>query len=231
MMRVHGWWRLIQRTQERTLASLMEMIVNVAVPCKGRPVPVRRRQTPVSVSSSIPSRGTAAPTREGATRRRGLALEQAIYDAVFELLGTVGYGRLTMEGVAARARTGKASLYRRWNDKDALIVDALRASLPSADVPAQATVRADLLELLRRIRDALEFSYGAAFQALKAEAGPGAELVHAAIRERVFAPYRQLTLAALRRGVERGEVRADAVSDIVATVGPAMLVHHNFIDG
>lgn len=159
-------------------------------------------------------------------------LEQAIFEAVFRQLGQVGYGKLTMEGVAAAASTGKAALYRRWQDKNALIVDALRASLPSpTEVPLGGELREDLLELLSRIRDALEFSYGAAFQALKAEPGPGAELVHSAIRERVFSPYRELLLSVLERGVPRGEVRPDAVNVTVANVGPAMLIHRHFLEG
>src|ERR671937_754114 len=63
------------------------------------------------------------------TRRRGAALEAAILDATWTELAAVGYERLSMEGVAARAGTSKAVLYRRWPN------------------------RADLLALLRRARD------------------------------------------------------------------------------
>lgn len=180
---------------------------------------------------------TALVRGEAATRRRGAELEAAIFAAVFELLGTVGYNRLTMEGVASTARTGKAALYRRWGDKNALIVDALRSSIPSpADAPSRGNLREDLLALLSRIRDALDSSYGAPFQALKAEPGPGAGLVHAAVRERVFAPYRELVTRVLRAAAERGEVRPDAVATeesaaLVANVGPAMLVHRHFLEG
>ncbi|TDD64977.1 TetR family transcriptional regulator, partial [Actinomadura rubrisoli] len=64
------------------------------------------------------------------TRRRGGDLEAAIYEAVFAQLEAVGYRRLTMEGVAAAARTGKAALYRRWPSKDELVTDALKHVLP-----------------------------------------------------------------------------------------------------
>jgi AcrR family transcriptional regulator len=172
-----------------------------------------------------------------ASRRRGQVLEQAIFEAVFEQLGKVGYARLTIEGVAAASRTGKATLYRRWPDKNALIVDALRASLPSpAEVAPTGVLRADLLALLLRMRDALESSYGATFQALKAEAGPGAGLVHTVVRERVFGPYRNLVGQLLRAGVARGQVRAgvtrsEEIETTVANVGPAMLIHRYFLGG
>ena len=54
------------------------------------------------------------------TRRRGDALECAIYEAVFHQLQTVGYTGLTMEGLAACARTGKAPLDRRWSGRQDL---------------------------------------------------------------------------------------------------------------
>lgn len=180
---------------------------------------------------------TAATTNEttagkAATRRHGQALEQAIFAAVFEQLGKVGYAKLSMEGVAAAARTGKAALYRRWADKDALIVDALRAELPApVQIEPTGDVRADILAILSRIRDALEFSYGATYQALKAESGRGAGLVHQAIRERVFTPYRQMVLEALQRGVEQGQVRPAAANSMVANVGNAMLIHRYFLEG
>lgn len=53
------------------------------------------------------------------------AREGEILDATFDLLAEVGYDRLTMDAVAGRARAGKATLYRRWDDKCSLVVDAL----------------------------------------------------------------------------------------------------------
>lgn len=66
------------------------------------------------------------------SRRRGDELLQAIYSAVLVELADTGYGGLTMEGVAARAGTGKAPLYRRWNSKDGLILDTVQQDCPPA---------------------------------------------------------------------------------------------------
>ena len=106
-----------------------------------------------------PSRPPLVPTR-----RRGETLEHAIFDAVLDELQAVGYAGLTMEGVAARARTGKAALYRRWPCREDLIVDALHYALPSlADPPDHGNVRDDLLKrdplnvlLARQVRQRLE---------------------------------------------------------------------------
>src|SRR5690242_4950865 len=61
-------------------------------------------------------------------RRRGPALERAIHEAVLAELSEIGYAGLTIESVASRARTGKASIYRRWPTKQQLVMDAFCAS-------------------------------------------------------------------------------------------------------
>ena len=68
-------------------------------------------------------------------RRRGKELEDALYDATLAELAAVGYGGLTMEGIAARARTGKAALYRRWTSKHDLVQAALLYALPPVPEP------------------------------------------------------------------------------------------------
>ena len=173
-----------------------------------------------------PSRSPLVPTR-----RRGETLEHAIFDAVLDELQAVGYAGLTMEGVAARARTGKAALYRRWPRREDLIVDALHYALPSlADPPDHGNVRDDLLDLLRRMTAIINSPTGCALQSLMAEIdreGACARVVH----ERVLAPRKQMFLTALRRGVDRGEVRPDAVTLLVAQVGPAMVLQRFLVDG
>ncbi|MCW2938985.1 MAG: TetR family transcriptional regulator [Actinomycetia bacterium] len=162
-----------------------------------------------------------------ATRRRGTELEQAIFDAVFEQLGAVGYARLTMEGVAASAHTGKAALYRRWASREDLLRDALEHALPApAEVPQHGNIHDDLLELLRCYRDVTEVTKGAVFKLLKIDGEDGYVLLHSVVRERVVAPLRQMILDALRRGAERGDVRPEAATRQVAHVGPAMVMYH-----
>ena len=61
--------------------------------------------------------------------------EQEILDATLEVLADVGYDRLTMDAVAARAKASKATLYRRWNNKVSLVIDALAAQKGAAGRP------------------------------------------------------------------------------------------------
>jgi AcrR family transcriptional regulator len=159
------------------------------------------------------------------SRRRGEALRQAIFDAVFAQLRAVGYPRLTMGAVAAAAGTGKAALYRRWCTKEDLVAEALLHGLPSPDdLPRHDNVRDDLVELLRYLLDALLRTHGAGLQADDAA-------VRRAFRERAVEPCQRLILDALRRGAERGEVKPEAATTKVAAVGPAMIVHQVLTEG
>ncbi|MGC4807754.1 TetR/AcrR family transcriptional regulator [Micromonospora sp. DT233] len=165
-------------------------------------------------------------------RRHGRVLEQAIFDAVIEQLEKFGYAKLTMDSVAAAAHTGKATLYRRWADKDELILDAFYNALPSpVAIPLRGVLRTDLAMVLRSLRDAFDATRGAAFQIVKSENGPKAAMVHTMVKERVTDPCKKLLLDILRDGVERGEVRADAVTPLVANVGSAMMIYHSLTEG
>jgi len=86
-------------------------------------------------------------------RRRGAALEASILEAAWVELREVGYPRVTMEGVAARARTGKQVLYRRWPNRATLVMAAIRHVLGPlhAEPPTQGSLRDDTVEVLRRM--------------------------------------------------------------------------------
>jgi AcrR family transcriptional regulator len=87
------------------------------------------------------------------TRRRGEALTATILEAAWAEVREVGYPKLTMEGVAARAHTGKQVIYRRWPNRSQLIVAAIRHVLgPLApDAIDTGSLRGDVLTLLRRM--------------------------------------------------------------------------------
>lgn len=113
-------------------------------------------------------------------RRRGAALERAILDATAAELAEVGYAALTVDSVAARARAGKVSIYRRWPTKAALVVaaayDATTATLTPPDT---GSLRGDAYAWLRMLADLTEGTMGQALLGVVAEAaarGATAEL-------------------------------------------------------
>lgn len=175
------------------------------------------------------SRWTAAPARTASPRRRGAVLERAILEAALEQLSTVGWNGLTMEGVAARAQTGKAAVYRRWPSKEDLVADALQAGLPSlTDAPDLGSVREDLLELCRRVRKAMFSQPGFALRAVLYECDASqAERFHSVILGGVIEPTVRVLREVIHRGIERGEVRPDAANSYVFDAIPAMMMYRS----
>lgn len=170
-------------------------------------------------------------------RRRGAALEAAILDAVWAELTEVGYAAFSVENVAARARTGKASIYRRWPRKAELVMDAMVATMPTpADCGFEPVFADDVttVEALHQVAvnvaRLMHSPAGDAVRAIKFEAASDPDLA-ALVDERFQAPRRAALLAILRRGVGRGEVRPDAVTAAVADVLPAVLVHRMVMQG
>ncbi len=166
-------------------------------------------------------------------RRRGKELENAIFEAALDQLTSGGYARLTMEGVAGAARTGKAALYRRWASKDELVIDALDATLPRPyDTPDLGSARDELLQLIEAFTAAVSSRVGAALHALMAEIDQErAEVFKGFINDRVIEPTTATILEILRRGAERGDVRPGAATPLVADVIPAMLLYQAKIRG
>ena len=165
-------------------------------------------------------------------RPRSAEANRAILRATVDLLADEGYGGVTMEGVAARAGVGKATVYRRWPCKSALVVDAVTACRESGvQPPDTGSGRQDLLVFVRGFLNHLRTSdAGRVMPALVAELSRSPELAQA-FREGFVQPRRAKVLEAVRRGVERGEVRAGVDPELVADGVVALLLHRFLVTG
>jgi AcrR family transcriptional regulator len=173
----------------------------------------------------------ARPEAQIASRRRGAALEDAILEAAYAELTEVGYTAFTVEGVSARARTGKASIYRRWPTKQELVMDALEVGLPTPEqcgfAPSyddSTTTQDALYAVARKIASVVTSPAGDAMRTIKCEAMADPKLAKL-IDDRFQAPRRAALIALLQRGIQRGEVRPGAATALVADVIPAVLTH------
>src|SRR5205809_8107769 len=89
------------------------------------------------------------PSRARRGRPRDPGVDAAIRAATVDLLGEIGYARLTMDEVAVRAGVSKASLYLRWSNKVALVSDALQQRARAVpEVPDTGTLPADMRAFL-----------------------------------------------------------------------------------
>lgn len=142
------------------------------------------------------------------TRRRGAELEQAILDAAWEQLIAEGYEHFTIDTVAARARTSKPVLYRRWKTRDDLLRATVRhvgaASAPS--IPDTGTLRGDLLALLANANSTTRNPVAALVSSMLGsyynQTGP----TPAELREAFLSQRGSAVEQVVNRAVERGEV-------------------------
>ncbi|MBZ6472135.1 TetR/AcrR family transcriptional regulator [Streptomyces griseocarneus] len=97
-----------------------------------------------------------ATTKTPDANRRSERSRRAIFDAALELVGEVGYDKLTIEGIASRAGVGKQTIYRWWPSKAAVLLDAFTADAgdePGWELPDTGDLAADLKFVLRATVD------------------------------------------------------------------------------
>lgn len=165
-----------------------------------------------------------------AVRRRGHTLECAIFEAVLGQLREGGYEAVTMEGVAERARTGKAALYRRWESRAHLVAEVVTRCLPPMqDVPDHGTVRDDLVDVLRRLAILVNSPTGCVVSTITSNRETDMAF-RELIASRVVEPQLQVMRAVLERAIDRGEVRAGIPIDLVAEIGPSLLLKRYLAD-
>ncbi|WP_041999391.1 MULTISPECIES: TetR/AcrR family transcriptional regulator [unclassified Streptomyces] len=182
---------------------------------------------------AVPTKTVSAPTKTASDtvkrRRRGAELERALLSAAWEELTEVGFAKLTMESVADRAKTGIAVLYRRWADKNELVLAAIRhyGDTHPVVVPDTGNLRDDMLALLGNInagRMELATLVGATFAGLHDSAGLTPEDVRLTVRG--DGPW--LSEEVFRRAHDRGEIDLARVPQDVLDL-PLQLVRHDIL--
>jgi AcrR family transcriptional regulator len=149
---------------------------------------------------------------------------RVILEAALEELGEVGYGALTIEGVAARAGVGKSTIYRHWAGKLPLVEDAFRTLKAQAVIPESGTIRERITAFLQEMAELVEAStYSACMPALieAAERDPQVRAFHCSISAERLA----VLVDVLRDAVGTGELPADTDPELLADalVGPIVL--------
>jgi AcrR family transcriptional regulator len=162
-------------------------------------------------------------------RRRGQELEAALLEAAWQELIEPGFAKLTMESVAARAKTGVAVLYRRWPNKDDLVIAAIGhygTTHPTA-TPDTGTLRGDMIAMLSSFsstRVGFAAIVGAVFSGLQASSG----LTPAQVREKILGDRPLSSDQVFARAHGRGEIDLDRTPPAVLTM-PFDLVRHDML--
>lgn len=152
-------------------------------------------------------------------RRRGEELEAALLEAAWDELAEAGFAKLTMESVAARAKTGVAVLYRRWPNKDELVIAAIEhyGKTRPVEIPNTGSLRGDLLAFLAEVNSA-RGSFVVVVPATFAGLLSGSGLTPAEVRARILGNRPLWSDEIYRRAQERGEIDLDAVPPAVLSM-------------
>jgi len=166
------------------------------------------------------------PARLG--RKRDHTRDPEILDAALDVLAETGYDGMTVDMVAARAKAGKATLYRRWPSKAELVIDAVACmkqnDLDAASLPDTGTLRGDLLAMIKppSIQDGeRKLRVMAGIASMVSRSPELAETARAAIVEPRIAVNRLF----MERARRRGEIAEDADIELAATIAPAMVAY------
>jgi AcrR family transcriptional regulator len=170
-----------------------------------------------------PDRATprSAPRAPDAGRRSALT-RQAILTAALDLAGEVGYARLSVEGIAARAGAGKQTIYRWWPSKGAVLFDALLAlsegdaGAGPGELPDTGDLAVDLkLVLAATVAELSDPRYAGPMRALSVEILVDDDLA-AQYRERLDEPVREMKKRRLRAAQEAGQLDPEVDLDLAA---------------
>jgi AcrR family transcriptional regulator len=164
-------------------------------------------------------------------RRRSTRSHQAILAATAQLLAEVGYTALTIEGVAAQAGVGKATVYRWWPSKGALVTEAMSAALAMPSFTETGDLRQDLLTVGNGIVETLAHSpAGAVIPALAADLMRDPDMAEQ-FRDQVIRPRRSAVTRILRRAADRGELPSDVDIDLLLDVYAGAVFYRVLISG
>jgi AcrR family transcriptional regulator len=173
-----------------------------------------------------PTADAAGSPRLG--RKRDHTRDPEILDAALEVLAETGYDGMTIDMVAARAKAGKATLYRRWSSKGELVIDAVacmkKEDLENSPLPDTGTLRGDLIAMIKphSIEEGekkLQIMAG-----LMSMLSRAPELAHA-VNSAIVEPRAEVNRILMKRAIERGEIPADCDIETLSLISPSMAAY------
>ena len=159
--------------------------------------------------------------------------ELEVLEATLDVLADVGYDRLTMDAVATQAKASKATLYRRWNNKVSLVIDALLTTKSAPEVPDTGSLRGDLIAAYCGFggqAGLMDTRAVATFSSVITALHRDAEFA-AAFREHVIGPKIAVSEAIYANAKARGEVREDLDVSLFGPSLAGICLHRVFMLG
>lgn len=162
---------------------------------------------------------------------RGPARCQAILEATLDVLSETGFDAMTIDGVAAKARASKATIYRNWEGKTDLVAEAV-AKWPGIEITAPDTgsLRGDLLAICRFLHDKLNSRQGNLFTGLLHAIQDDPALAET-LREQTHVHVKAVHHQVIERAVARGEISGCPDPELVFSIAPAVMFFRHLFSG
>ncbi len=156
--------------------------------------------------------------------------ELEILGATLEVLADVGYDRLTMDAVATRAKASKATLYRRWNGKVSLVIDALLTTKQTPTAPDTGSLRGDLIASFCGLGGLTDERTVSTFASVITAISRDRDFAEAFRRE-VIGPKTAASRMLFERARERGELREGVDIELLAPALAGIMLHRLYVMG
>ena len=173
----------------------------------------------------------AGPANRRPGRPRSEQAEQAIIEATLDLFAEQGFEGVCVEAVAARAGGGKATIYRRWPNKEELLLAAFGSLKSPFPEPQGVSVRDDLLAMVEVMCADKADPRKARRYALLLGEGEKYPRLMARYKETVVEPRREAMRAVIRRGIQTGELRPDTDIEIAMLTLTGVIMAHEKTPG
>jgi AcrR family transcriptional regulator len=160
-------------------------------------------------------------------RPRDPHVDAAVRKAALEVLTEEGFARMSIEGVASRAGVGKAAIYRRWDGKTALVVDAIRELMaPKMDWPRTDDIRSDLEVIFTKALEKMRGLEGGLMAGVAGELVRNRELAET-VRAQFAGCSRTDLVDRIREAMDDGQL-PPGDPELLAEVGFA-IIHHRML--
>lgn len=182
--------------------------------------------------SAAPLQPDAAGDAPKLGRKRDHTRDPEILRAALDVLAEVGFDGMTVDMVAARAKAGKATLYRRWPSKNELVIDAVAcmkgADVDPANLPDTGSLRGDLVAMIKApsIKDGerkMRIMAG-----LSSMLWRNPELAHVA-NTAIVEPRVAANRIFIQRAIDRGEISPNCEIETLALISPSMAAYRSLI--
>ncbi len=158
-------------------------------------------------------------------RPRSAQSHQAMLQATLEILAELGFERMSIEAIAARARVGKTTIYRRYQSKEELVADAIESLREDIIIQDTGNFWGDLEALIESAGQITLTPLGRQTVAMITSSAISNPQFAQIYWKKYLQPRRQAFAIVLERAKARNEVQAEVDSNLVFDIISGVMIY------